>query len=150
MGDTDDSGATAGDNTSTPQFTAADLEPGTLGWRVNVAMGAHAFFKVPHGPAVAAAIGKTADPTAFDVWSVADYSKYLTTLGVRDVGTIPAHFLVYHLNPLCLNYNRHAPTRSTDPISARHICTGVREWLWHSKCHSAQLAGGEVRVDAPS
>jgi hypothetical protein len=27
-------------------------------------------------------------------------------------------------------------------ISARHICTGVREWLWHSKCHNTPAAGG--------
>jgi hypothetical protein len=33
-------------------------------------------------------------------------------------------------------------------ISARHICTEVREWLWYSKCHNAsRAAGGWIDVD---
>ena len=27
-------------------------------------------------------------------------------------------------------------------LSAVHICTGVREWLWHSKCDDAANASG--------
>jgi S1-C subfamily serine protease len=82
--------AGAGTNTAPRQFIAADLEPGTLGWRVRVAMGAHAFFKMPQDPGVAAAIGKTVHPTNFEAWSVADYSKYLYTQGLRDAGKVVA------------------------------------------------------------
>jgi hypothetical protein len=53
-----------------------------------VAMAAHEFFKMPHNPTVAAAIGRTADVTMFDVWSLADYSKYLATRGLRDAGNV--------------------------------------------------------------
>ena len=28
------------------------------------------------------------------------------------------------------------PLLLTQPKTARHICTMVREWLWHSKCHN--------------
>lgn len=72
------------------QPTAADLEPGTLGWRAWVAVCAHSFFKTPQDPGVAAAIGKTVHPTNIEPWSIADYSKYLSTRGLRDAGKIVA------------------------------------------------------------
>jgi hypothetical protein len=82
---------TSAGNTAAPrQLTAADLGPGTLGWGVQVAMGAHRFFKMPHGSGVAAVIGKTVHPTNYDPWSVADYSKYLSTQSLRDAGTVVA------------------------------------------------------------
>jgi S1-C subfamily serine protease len=88
MADTDNhSGA---GNVSPQRPTAADLEPGTLNWRVQVANAAHAFFKMPHDPSVAAAIGKTLDPTKFEAWAVADFSRYLHTQGLRDAGKIAA------------------------------------------------------------
>ena len=40
----------AGNGTAPQQPTVADLEPGTLGWRVCVAMGAHGFFKTLQDP----------------------------------------------------------------------------------------------------
>lgn len=77
MVDTDDDAA---------RDTAADLKPGTLGWRVSVAVCAHWFFNMMQDPDVAAAIGKTIEPNKFEPWSVADFSKYLHTLGLRDAG----------------------------------------------------------------
>jgi S1-C subfamily serine protease len=84
MADTD-IGTGAG-NPSPQQPTAADLVPGTLGWRAWVAMCAHSFFKAPQDPGVAAAIGKTVQPTIIEPWSVYDYSRYLHTRGLRDAG----------------------------------------------------------------
>ncbi|WP_156297557.1 S1 family peptidase [Mycobacterium paragordonae] len=64
-------------------------------------MGAHRFFNLVHDPEIAAAIGKAepppADPTnrpkgalpktvPFDPWSVADFSKWLHTLGLPAAG----------------------------------------------------------------
>jgi hypothetical protein len=81
----------ASDGTTSPQQpTAADLEPGTLGWRAWVAVCAHSFFKTPQDPRVAAAIGKTVQPKTIEPWSIADYSKYLSTRGLRDAGKIVA------------------------------------------------------------
>ena len=85
-----DDDTSAGNNTAPQQPTAADLEPGTLAWREQVAMGAHGFFKMPHDPGIATAIGKTVHPTTFEMWSVADYSKYLHTRGLRDAGNVIA------------------------------------------------------------
>lgn len=79
------------------QVTPADLNPGTAGWRVNVAVCAHNFFRMDQDPEIAAAIGKSApsptDPGGgaprtlpFEPWSVADFSKYLQTLGLRGAG----------------------------------------------------------------
>lgn len=83
------------------QATPADLKPGTSAWRVNVAMGAHRFFNLVHDPEIAAAIGKAEPPPAdpknrpkgappktvpFDPWSVADFSKWLHTLGLPAAG----------------------------------------------------------------
>jgi hypothetical protein len=53
-------------------------------------MDAHGFFKTPQDPGVAAAIGKTVHPTTIEPWSVADYSKYLHTRGLRDAGKVIA------------------------------------------------------------
>jgi hypothetical protein len=94
----------AGNNAAPQQLTAADLEPGSLDWRVQVAIGAHGFFKMPHDPDIAAAIGKTEPPvpapspgpgpaihpTPFETWSVADFSRYLHTKGLRGAGNIVA------------------------------------------------------------
>ena len=38
--------------------------------------------------------------------------------------------------PPTLSTTTTAPPPVTTTISARHICTRVREWLWHSKCHN--------------
>ncbi|WP_422268514.1 S1 family peptidase [Mycobacterium sp.] len=51
---------------------------------------AHSFFKTPQTSEVAAAIGKTVDPTIIEPWSVADYSNYLRTRGLRDAGNMAA------------------------------------------------------------
>lgn len=86
MADTDhDAGAGAG-----AADTVADLEPGSLDWRVAVANGAHQFFKMPHDGDIAAAIGKTLHPTNFEAWTVADFSRYLHTQGLRDAGKVAA------------------------------------------------------------
>ncbi|MDO3315714.1 V8-like Glu-specific endopeptidase [Mycobacteroides abscessus subsp. abscessus] len=68
--------------------TAKDLEPGTLGWQVQVAIAAHSFFKLPHHPEVATALGK--DTAATDFWSATDFSKYLHGQGLRDAGNVMA------------------------------------------------------------
>lgn len=93
MADADDDLTAAPVPPKTPP-TAADLEPGTQAWRVNVAMCAHQFFSVVHDPDMAKAIGKSiaaADPTTadgppktlpFDPWSVYDFSRYLGALGL--------------------------------------------------------------------
>jgi hypothetical protein len=87
-GDADnDTGAGA---TLPRQPTPADLEPGTQGWRTWVAMSAHSFFKTPQDPGVAAAIGKTVHPTTIELRCIADYSKYLHTVGLRDAGNVVA------------------------------------------------------------
>lgn len=78
------------DNTTPKQPTPADLEPGTQAWRTWVAMSAHSFFKTPQDQSVAAAIGKTVHPTAIELWCVADYSKYLHTVGLREAGNVAA------------------------------------------------------------
>jgi hypothetical protein len=87
--------------TTPQQVTPADLKPGTSAWRVAVAMGAHRFFNLVHDPEIAAAIGKAEPPPAdpknrpkgtppktvpFDPWSVADFSKWLHTLGLPAAG----------------------------------------------------------------
>jgi S1-C subfamily serine protease len=76
--------------------TAADLEPGTEAWRVNVAMYAHQFFSIVHDPEMAKAAGKSIPPAdattadgppktlPFDPWSVYDFSRYLGALGLRN------------------------------------------------------------------
>jgi hypothetical protein len=97
MAGTDNYGA---GNTPPRQPTAADLKPGTTGWRVNVAMCAHQFFGLVHDPEIAKAIGKTVSPNEtpsngapktvpFEPWSVADFSKYLHTLGLPKKSHIP-------------------------------------------------------------
>jgi S1-C subfamily serine protease len=53
-------------------------------------MCAHQFFTMLQDPDVAAAIGRTVEPNRFDPWSVADFSKYLHTLGLRDAGNAVA------------------------------------------------------------
>nr|WP_237082125.1 serine protease [Mycobacteroides abscessus] len=68
--------------------TAKDLEPGTLGWQVQVAMGAHAFFKWPHDAEAAAALGKNAKSD--DYWSAMDFARYLHLQGLRDAGNVMA------------------------------------------------------------
>lgn len=100
---TDDTATDGPEPTPPRQMTAADLEPGTAAWRVQVAMGAHEFFKLPHNTEIAAAIGKAepppADPTdrpqgaapktvPFEPWSVADFSKYLHGLGLPAAGEV--------------------------------------------------------------
>lgn len=77
-------------NTTPPRPAAADLEPGTLDWRVQVADGAHKFFRMPQNPDAAAAIGKTIHPKTIEPWSVADFSKYCQTMGLRDAGNVVA------------------------------------------------------------
>lgn len=88
MADTDN-GAGA-ENTSLQQPMAGDLVPGTLLWRVVVAVGAHQFFGMPHDPDVAAAIRKTVQPTNYEPWSVFDYSQYLLSRGLRGGGDVVA------------------------------------------------------------
>jgi S1-C subfamily serine protease len=92
MAVTSDNADNAGGGIGGPaqQRTPADLVPGTLDWRVAVAVGAHGFFKMPHDPDVAAAIGKTVQPTNFDPWTITDFSQYLYTQGVRDAGNVAA------------------------------------------------------------
>ncbi|WP_079632684.1 trypsin-like peptidase domain-containing protein [Mycobacteroides abscessus] len=51
-------------------------------------MAAHSFFKLPHHPEVATALGK--DTAATDFWSATDFSKYLHGQGLRDAGNVMA------------------------------------------------------------
>lgn len=81
---------TEADDQPSPGLTPADLTPGSLGWRVAVAVGAHSFFKVPQDPDVAAAIGKTIEPKSFDTWSVADFSEFCHTRGLQGAGNLQA------------------------------------------------------------
>ena len=48
----------------------------------------------------------------------------------------------YYLLLLIISQNHYTPydykdiPRHQPKNTAWHICTGVREWLWHSKCHN--------------
>lgn len=88
MADTDKD-ADAG-NPSPQQPAAADLVPGTVGWRVSIAMGAHKFFWMPHDPGVAAVIRKELQPTTYEPWALHDYSQYLLQQGVPGGGNVVA------------------------------------------------------------
>lgn len=67
--------------------TAADIEPRTMGWRVQVAIAAHQVFRAPQLDAeIAAAVGKEVDDTVFEPYSIADFSKFLNAKGLRDAG----------------------------------------------------------------
>jgi hypothetical protein len=76
------------DSKTPAEPTAAVPEPGTLGWRVMVAIWAHMFFNPVRYAEFAAAIGRTVKPNTFGVFSVSDFSKYLQTLGLPEGGNV--------------------------------------------------------------
>jgi hypothetical protein len=62
----------------------ADLEPGSLAWRIMVARCAHTFFNpIGDRTAIAELIDKPHNPDAFEAWSVADFNNYLTKAGFK-------------------------------------------------------------------
>ena len=139
---TDNAGG--GNDASPQQPTPADLEPGTLDWRVAVAVGAHGFFKMPHDPVVAAAIGKTVHPTNFDAWTVADFSKYLHTRGLRDAGNVVALTRIVRAMER-VTFLLPCGTANIPLMAERYLTQGgaspgqVGGYLWLSEVFGAEL-----------
>lgn len=65
-----------------PRPTAADLQPGTLGWRITVATLAHRFFGLVHDAATAQLIEQPQDAGKAGPWPVAYFTLYLQKVGV--------------------------------------------------------------------
>jgi S1-C subfamily serine protease len=148
--------ADGAESTSPPQPTAADLKPGTPAWRVNVAMCSHQFFGLVHNPEVAAAIGKPEPPPVdpdsglpttvpFEPWSVADFSKYLHTLGLPAAGeAVTLHRILSSMERagllLPLGWNPRLPIMGQQYISQGAISKGQRGGnLWLSDVFGAEL-----------
>lgn len=75
--------------TTTPRAPApVDLKPGTLAWRVNVAVCARWFFGLTQDHEVAAAIERTLTPNTFEPWTTEDLMQYLHTLNLPGAGHI--------------------------------------------------------------
>ncbi|CLN62350.1 membrane-associated serine protease [Mycobacterium tuberculosis] len=138
------------------QLTAADLKPGTPAWRVNVAMCAHQFFGLVHNPVVAAAIGKPEPPPVdsdiglpttvpFEPWSVADFSRYLSTLGLPAAGdAVTLHRILSSMERagllLPLGWDPRLPVMGQKYISQGAISKGQRGGnLWLSEVFGAEL-----------
>lgn len=141
---------------SRPQHTPASLKPGTSAWRVNVAMYAHQFFALIHNPAIAAAIGKLEPPPAdpnsgppktvpFEPWSVADFSKYLHSLGLPAAGeAVTLHRLLSAMERagllLPLGWNPQMPIMGQQYISQGGASKGqLGGNLWLSEVFGAEL-----------
>jgi hypothetical protein len=142
---------------SPPTITAADLEPGTQAWRVNVAMWAHRFFSLVHDPKIAAAIGKPEPPDAnppngsppntlpFEPWSVADFSRYLHSLGLPGAGHVAALTRLLGAMEragllLPLGWQQHLPIMGQQYIAQGGASKGQRGGnLWLSEVFGASL-----------
>lgn len=148
----------AGDDKSTSprQLTPGDLKPGTPAWRVNVAMFAHQFFDLVHNPEIATAIGKPDPPPAdsnggppktvpFEPWSVADFSKYLHSLGLPAAGeAVTLHRILSAMERagllLPLGWNPQLPVMGQQYISQGGASKGqVGGNLWLSEVFGAEL-----------
>jgi len=152
MADVDTSSTESG-----PQpITAADLEPGTPVWRVQVAMCAHQFFNLVHDPEVAAAIGKPLEPPAgprgdgpntvpFEPWTVCDFSQYLHTRGLRGAGnTVALHLILTAMERagllLPLGWDSRLPIMGQRYITQGGATKGqLGGNLWLSKVFGAEL-----------
>lgn len=139
------------------QITAADLEAGTQAWRVNVAMWAHRFFRLVHDPEVAAAIGKSEPPDVelpdgsppntvpFEPWSVADFSRYLHSLGLPGAGDVAALTRLLGAMEragllLPLGWHQHLPIMGEQYITQGGVSKGQRGGnLWLSEVFGASL-----------
>lgn len=148
--------ADGAESTCPRQLTAADLKPGTPAWRVNVAMCAHQFFGLVHNPVVAAAIGKPEPPPVdsdiglpttvpFEPWSVADFSRYLSTLGLPAAGdAVTLHRILSSMERagllLPLGWAPRLPVMGQKYISQGAISKGQRGGnLWLSEVFGAEL-----------
>ncbi|CFK19675.1 membrane-associated serine protease [Mycobacterium tuberculosis] len=148
--------ADGAESTCPRQLTAADLKPGTPAWRVNVAMCAHQFFGLVHNPVVAAAIGKPEPPPVdsdiglpttvpFEPWSVADFSRYLSTLGLPAAGdAVTLHRILSSMERagllLPLGWDPRLPVMGQKYISQGAISKGQRGGnLWLSEVFGAEL-----------
>lgn len=148
--------ADGAESTSPRQPTPADLKPGTPAWRVNVAMCAHQFFGPVHNPEVAAAIGKPERPPVdpdiglpttvpFEPWSVADFSRYLSTLGLPAAGdAVTLHRILSSMERvgllLPLGWDPRLPVMGQKYISQGAISKGQRGGnLWLSEVFGAEL-----------
>jgi S1-C subfamily serine protease len=151
-----DVSADDGESASPRQLTPADLKPGTSAWRVNVAMYAHQFFGLVHNPRMAAAIGKPEPPPAdpaggppktvpFEPWSVADFSKYLNSLGLPAAGeAVTLHRLLSAMERagllLPLGWNPQMPIMGQQYISQGGASKGqLGGNLWLSEVFGAEL-----------
>lgn len=151
-----DVSADDGESASPRQLTPADLKPGTSAWRVNVAMYAHQFFGLVHNPRMAAAIGKPEPPPAdpaggppktvpFEPWSVADFSKYLNSLGLPAAGeAVTLHRLLSAMERagllLPLGWNPQMPIMGQQYISQGGASKGqLGGILWMSEVFGAEL-----------
>jgi hypothetical protein len=70
--------------------SAPEPTPGSLDWRLTVALVAHEFFKVPQNPQVLSAIDKVVDNGSIEALSATDLSKYLNTRGLPAAGNVSA------------------------------------------------------------
>lgn len=119
-------------------------------------MCAHQFFGLVHNPVVAAAIGKPEPPPVdsdiglpttvpFEPWSVADFSRYLSTLGLPAAGdAVTLHRILSSMERagllLPLGWDPRLPVMGQKYISQGTISKGQRGGnLWLSEVFGAEL-----------
>lgn len=119
-------------------------------------MCAHQFFGLVHNPVVAAAIGKPEPPPVdsdiglpttvpFEPWSVADFSRYLSTLGLPAAGdAVTLHRILSSMERagllLPLGWDPRLPVMGQKYISQGAISKGQRGGnLWLSEVFGAEL-----------